>query len=133
MEVWWNRLQAVGIFKMCSGSFTVMIIVAFPGHMRVMVLAGVESGVVRIQTSSDICVGWYTSEVFLICSAHHEVIPARFFVYKAEVHDGGFANGWKGVGMLQNCPFAVTLPSSIFKCLFYCSFMIFYYLMIGSG
>ena len=66
--------------------------VAFPGHIRVMVLAGVESGVVRIQTSSDSCVGRFTSEVFLICNEHHEVIPARFFAYRAEIHDGGFAN-----------------------------------------
>ena len=78
---------------MCTGFLTVMNVVAFPGHIRVMVLAGVESGVVRIQTSSDICVGRFTSEVFLICNEHHEVIPARFFKYKAEVHDGGFANG----------------------------------------
>ena len=76
------------------------------GHINVMVLAGIESGVVRIQTSGDICVGRYTSEVFLICNGHCEVIPARFFAYRAEIHNGGFANGWKGGGMLQNCPFA---------------------------
>ena len=56
-------------------------------------LAGVESGVVRIQTSGDICVGRFTSEVFLICNEHCEVIPAGFFAYRAEIHDGGFANG----------------------------------------
>ena len=78
---------------MCTGFLTVMNVVAFPWHIRVMVLAGVESGVVRIQTSGDICVGRFTSEVFLICNEHCEVIPARFFMYKAEVHDGGFANG----------------------------------------
>ena len=70
-----------------------MNVVAFPGHIRVMVLTGVKGGVVRIQTSSDICVGRFTSEVFLICNEHHEVKPARSFMYKAEVHDGGFANG----------------------------------------
>ena len=86
-------LQAVGILKMCTGLFTVMNVVAFPGHIRVMVLVGVESGVVRFQTSSDICVGRFTSEVFLIFNEHHEVVPARFFMYKAEVHNGGFANG----------------------------------------
>ena len=68
-----------------------------------MVLAGVESGVVRIQTSSDICIGRGTSEVFFIFNEHCEVIPARFYMYKAEVHVGGFASGWKGIGMLQNC------------------------------
>ena len=55
---------------------------------RVMVLSGVESGVVRILTSSDICVGRFTSEVFLICNKYHEVKPPRFFTYKSEVHDG---------------------------------------------
>ena len=62
-----------------------------------MVLTGVESGVVRIQTSGVICVGRFSSEVFLICSEYHEVIPAGFLVYRAETHDGGFARGWKGV------------------------------------
>ena len=67
--------------------------IAFPGHINVMVLAGLESGVVRIQTSGDIWVGRFTSEVFHICNEHHEVIPARFFVYRAETHNGGFTNG----------------------------------------
>ena len=78
---------------MCAGFPTVMNIVAFPGHIRVMMLAGVESGVVRIQIPSDICVGRFISEVFLICNEHREAIPARLFAYKAEVHDAGFANG----------------------------------------
>ena len=86
-------LQAVDILKICTAFLIVMNAVAFLGHIRVMVLAGVESGVVRIQTSSDICVGRFTSEVFLICNEHHEVLPARFFAYRAEIHDGGFANG----------------------------------------
>ena len=67
--------------------------VAFLRYIRVMVLAGVESGVVRIQTSGDICVGRFTSEVFLICNEHCEVIPARFFACRGEIHDGGFAHG----------------------------------------
>ena len=58
-----------------------------------MVLAGVESGVVRIQTSGDICVGRFTSEVLHTCNEHCEVILARFFAYRAETHNGGFANG----------------------------------------
>ena len=86
-------LQAIGILKICTGFLIVMDAVAFLGHINIMVLAGVESGVVRIQTSGDICVGRFTSEVFLICNEHHEVIPARFFAYRAETHDGGFANG----------------------------------------
>ena len=70
-----------------------MVAVAFPGHINVMVLAGVESGIVRIQTSGDVWVGRFTSEVFCICNEHREVIPARFFAYRAETHNGGFANG----------------------------------------
>ena len=80
----------------------VMVSVALSGHINMMVLAGGESGVVRIQTSGDICVGRFTSEVFLICNEHHEVIPAVFLAYRAETHDDGFAKGWKGVVMLQN-------------------------------
>ena len=67
--------------------------VAFPGHINIMVLAGLESGVVRIQTSGDICVGRFTSEVFLICNKHCDIIPARFFACRAEIHNGRFANG----------------------------------------
>ena len=67
-----------------------------------MVLAGAESGVMRIQTSEDICVGKFTSEVFLICNEHFEVISAGLLAYRAVTHDGGFAKGWKGVAILQN-------------------------------
>ena len=86
-------LQAVVILKIYTGFLIVMNDVAFPGHINVMVLAGVKSGVVRIQTSGDICVGRFTSEIFLICNKHCVVIPARFFAYRAEIHDGGFVNG----------------------------------------
>ena len=47
-----------------------------------------------------------TSEVFLICNEHLEVMLPKFLVHKAEVQVGGLATGWKGVGMVQNCPFA---------------------------
>ena len=86
---------------MCTGFLMMMVSVAVSGHINVMACAGVESGVVRIQTSGDICVGRFTLEVFLICNEHHEVIHAGFLVYRAETHDGGFAKGWKGVVMLQ--------------------------------
>ena len=42
-----------------------------------------------------------TSEVFCI-----DVMLAKFLAYKAEMQASGFASGWKGVGMVQNCPFA---------------------------
>ena len=80
----------------------VMVSVAFSEHINVMVLAGAESGVMRIQTSGDICVGRFTLEVFLICNEHCEVISAGFLAYRAETHDGGFAKGWKDVVILQN-------------------------------
>ena len=80
----------------------VMDSVAFSGHISMMVLAGVESGVVRIQTSGDTCVGKFTSEVFLICNEHCEVISVELLAYRAVTHDGGFARGWKGVVILQN-------------------------------
>ena len=54
------------------------------------------------ETSGDICVGRFTSEVFLICNEHCEVIPVWFLAYRAETHNGGFARGWKGVVKLQN-------------------------------
>ena len=80
----------------------VMVSVALSGHINVMALASVEIGVMRIQTSGDICVGRFTSEVFLICNKHHEDIPAGFPAYRAETHDGGFAKGWKGMVMPKN-------------------------------
>ena len=91
---------------MCMGFSTVMNVVAFPGHIRVIMLAGAECGVVRIHTFGAICDGMFTSNVFLTCSEHCEEMLSWFLMYKAEVHGGGFASGWKGVGMLQNCPFA---------------------------
>ena len=84
-------LQAVGNLRMFTGFLMVMVSVAFSGHINVMVLAGAESGVMRIQTSGDICVGGFISEVFLICNKHCLVISAELLAYRAETHDGGFA------------------------------------------
>ena len=64
------------------------------------------SGVVRIQTSDAIWVSKFVFDVFHICSEHFEVISTVLFAYKAAIQDGGFANGWKGVVMLQNWPFS---------------------------
>ena len=47
------------------------------------------------------------SDVFLICDEHLEEMLAKFLAHKADVLVGGFASGWKGVGMVQNCPFSV--------------------------
>ena len=67
--------------------------------MRVIVFTGAVSGVLRIQTFHVICDGILTSEIFLTCSKHSAKMLARFLVCRAEVHIGGFANGWKGVDM----------------------------------
>ena len=91
---------------MWMGFSTLMNVVAFLGQMRVTVLAGAKIGMVRVQTFGAICDGMLTSKVFLICNEHHAEMLTTFLAYKAELHVGGFANGWKGVGMLQNCPFA---------------------------
>ena len=71
----------------------VMVSVAFSGHISMMVLADAESGVVRIQTSRDICVGKFTSDVFLIYNEHCEVISVVLLAYRAVTHDGGLARG----------------------------------------
>ena len=83
-----------------------MNVIAFPGQIKVMVLVGVENAAVRIQTFGAIRDGMLMSEVFLICNEHLEVMLAKFLVYKAEVQVGGLASGWKGVGIVQNCPSA---------------------------
>ena len=83
------------MLRMCTGFLTVMVSVAFSGHVNMMVLAGAESGVVRIQTYGDICVGSFTPEVFLICNEHCEVVSAEVLAYRTETHNGGFARGWK--------------------------------------
>ena len=92
-------LQAVCTVDMWMGFSTLMNVVAFPGQIRVIVFASAESAVVRIQIFGAIYNGMLTSEVFLTCSEHHADMLARFLLYKAEVHVGGFANGWNGVGM----------------------------------
>ena len=92
-------LQAVGTVNMWMGFSTLMNIVAFPGKIRVIVLASAESGMLRTQTFGAICDSMLTSKDFLTCNKHHAEMLARFLVYKAEVHIGGFVNGWKGVGM----------------------------------
>ena len=43
-------LQAIGSFRICTGFLMVMVSVAFSGHISMVVLAGAESGVMRIQT-----------------------------------------------------------------------------------
>ena len=77
-----------------------MNIIAFPGQIRGIVLAGVESAVVKIQTFGAICNGILTSDVFLIRSEYLEEMLAKFLAYKAEMQVGKFASSWKAVGMV---------------------------------
>ena len=70
-----------------------MVSMAFSGHISVMVLAGVESGVMRIHTSGDIWVGKFISDAFCICNEHCEVISAVLLAYRAATQDGGFDKG----------------------------------------
>ena len=58
-----------------------------------MVLAGAESGVMRIHISVDIWVGKFISDAFHICNEHCEVISAVLFAYRAVTQDGRFAKG----------------------------------------
>ena len=74
----------------------------FSGHINVMVFTGAATGVVRIQTSGAIWVGRLVTEALHICNEHFEVISTVLFAYKAAIQDGWFANGQKGVVMLQN-------------------------------
>ena len=66
--------------------------VAFPGHMRVILLVNSEGAIVRIQTLGVSCEGILTSEVFLICNEHLAEILAVFLAYKAVIQHGGFAS-----------------------------------------
>ena len=86
-------LQAIGNCRTCTGFLMMMVSMALSGHVSVMVLAGTESGVVRIQTSGDIWVGKFTSDAFPICSEHCEVISAVLLAYRAVTQEGGFAKG----------------------------------------
>ena len=70
-----------------------MVSMAFSGQISIMVLAGAESGVVRIETSGDIWVGKFTSDTFCICNEHCEVISSVLLAYRAATQDGGFAKG----------------------------------------
>ena len=87
---------------MCTSFYSTIVSIAFSGQINVMVFAGAVDGVVRIQTSGAIWVGRLVSDTFHICIEHFKEISTVLFAYRAAMHDGGFASGWKGVVMLQN-------------------------------
>ena len=92
----------MGSFSICTGFLIITISMSLLGHIIFMVLAGVEGGVVIIQTSGDIRVGKFISGAFHICNVHHEVMSAVLLAYRVLVQDGGFYKGWRGAVMLQN-------------------------------
>ena len=66
-----------------------------------MVLAEVEGWIVMIQTSGDIWVHKFISDVFHICNEHCEEMSAVLLAYRAVAQDGGFDRGWNGAVILQ--------------------------------
>ena len=99
-------LQAVGSFSMCIGFWVGTVSMGFSRHINVMVFVGAVTGVVKIQTSGATLVGRLEIEALHICKEHLEAISTLLFAYRAAMQDGGLANGWRGVVMLQNCPLA---------------------------
>ena len=91
---------------MCIGYWIGIVSMGFSGHIKVMVLTGAIASVVSIHTSSAIWVGRLVVVVLHICREHLEAIPVLLFAYKAAMHVGGLASGWKGVEMQHNCPLA---------------------------
>ena len=99
-------LQAVGNFNMCSGCVIGIVSIGFSGHITLMVSVGAEAGVASIQTSGVICVGRGVVVALHSCREHCTFMWAVLLEYRAAMHVGGFAKGWKGVEMQQNCPLA---------------------------
>ena len=69
-------------------------------------LTGAVTGVVSIQTSGVISVGRAVVVVLCNCKEHLDAMLALLLAYRAAMHVGGLARGWKGVEMWQNCPLA---------------------------
>ena len=99
-------LQAIGNFSTCSGCLIGIVSMGFSGHIRLMVSVGAEVGVVSIQTSVVIYVGRGVAVGLCSCREHFVFMLAALLAYRAVMHVSGFAKGWKGIGMWQNCPFA---------------------------
>ena len=99
-------LQTIGSFSMCSGCQIAIISMDFSGHIRVMVVTGAIVGVVSIQTSGVISVGRVVVNILHNCKEHLDVMLGVLLAYRAVMHVGGLARGWKGVKMWQNCPLA---------------------------
>ena len=83
-----------------------MVVMGLLGHINVKVCIGAEAGVVVIQTSGDIWIGMLVSGALHNCNEHLDMMSTALFANRVVMQDGGFANGWKGLVMLQNWPFA---------------------------
>ena len=71
--------------------------------MNIIVAVAAEGAVVNFQTFGASCECILTSEDFLICKEHLAEMLAVFLAHKAVMQGSGFASGWNGVRMLQNC------------------------------
>ena len=87
---------------MWMGVCILMNLGAASGQMSVIPVNSIIVAEVSIHTFGAICVGMFTPLAFLICSEHLFSIPALFFAYIAETHDGGFISDWRGALILQN-------------------------------
>ena len=99
-------LHPSGSQRMWMGICVVMSLGAVSRQMSIIAVDTAVGAEVSIHTFGAIDVGMLTLLAFLICSEHCFSIQALFFVYIAVIHDGGFATGWRGALILQNCPLA---------------------------
>ena len=93
----------------------------FSGHIKVTVLIGAVVSVVSIQTSGVIWVGRLVVVVLCNYKEHLEAMPVLLFVYRAAMHVGGLASGWKGVELSIGFLTCLELCSGEFNC-HYCIF-----------
>ena len=52
-------------------------------------------------------------DILLNCKEHLDVILGLLLAYRAAMHVGGLARGWKGVEMWQNCPLAFDMSEIV--------------------
>ena len=80
-----------------------------------MVVTGAIAVVVSIQTSGVIWVGRAVVVVLRNCKEHLDVMLGLLLVYRAAMHVGGLARGWKGVENVAE------LSISLLTCLKLCA------------
>ena len=105
-KCWDVALHAGGRLRMWIAVCVLMNLGAWLGEIIIIPINTAVGVEVIIHTLGAISVGMVALLVFLIYSEHLFSIPALFFVYIAAIHVGGWASGWRGVLILQNCPLA---------------------------